>query len=368
LSADEYDTVTGFNTDSIETESGSDEDVYVDRLTDNEDDIRDLELLKKNTPSPADKVILKFLAIADLIIFCGIGLYVIFTGGGNAYSSIKGESVFGVNDLFFNPAYVLSSLNVTEKQTDFPEGMMNKFRTLYSVNNDTCAWLKSVDSSIDFVVMQAADNDKYLRKDFYLDYSIRGTVFMDYRNTVGRDRNSLSKNTVLYGHNFSVGSQMIFEDTQKYADLEYYKEHPIILMDTLYNSYKWKVIAAFECYPVEPGPDEFFYYWATDFTDDNTPGFVNEVLRRSFVVNPSVDVLPTDKFLTLSTCLHMPTKNGEVVGRFVTVCRLVRDGESAAVDTSLAYSNENRRMPGIWYEYNNITNPYTDTPVWDAFQ
>lgn len=339
----------------------------LDSLTDTDEEKKEIAKVKADIFKPSDKIIIKVLAIADAVLFLLIGLYIIFSGSGNAYSGIKRTSSFDFKELYYNSANsVFNELEAKIPESEFPYGIQEKFKTIYAANNDVVAWVKSIDSSIDTVVMQSADNDKYLRKDFYLEYAIRGTVFMDYRDNVGTEWNSLSKNTVLYGHNFSEGGQMIFEDIQKYQDLDYYKEHPVILMDTIYNNYKWKVLGTFACYPITEDP-ELFYYWYTDFCDENTVNFANEVTRRSYVVNPDVDVQPTDKFLTLSTCLHMKTVDGEVVGRYVLVARLVRQGESAMVNTDTAYANENRRMPQVWYDYNGITNPYTDTPIWVAY-
>lgn len=340
---------------------------YVDDLVNNAQDIKDIEKAKKNIMSTGDKVVIRFLAAADIILFVIIGVYVLLSGGGNAYDEIKGESAFSVKDTYYTSTEAMSGLKSAFSTPDYPEGMLEKFKALYSVNEDTVAWVKLVDSSIDMVVTQSSDNNKYLRSDFYHQYDIRGTVFMDYRDNISRDRNSLSKNTVLYGHSFSEANQMIFDDIKNYTDLEYYKSHPIILMDSIYNSYKWKVIGAFMVYPIDANARDLFYYWATDFSDDNTLAFANEVKLRSYVINPAVDILPEDKFLTLSTCIHIPTKGSEVVGRFVLVSRLVRDNENPAVDTSLAYENTDRRMPQVWYDYNGISNPYKDTPIWTAF-
>lgn len=340
---------------------------YVDDLVNNAQDLKDIERAKKKVLSSADKVIIRFLAFADIAMFIIIGMFVLLNGGGNAYDDVKGESAFSVQDSYYTSSEAMSNLKSAYADTGYPEYMLDKFKALYSVNKDTIAWVKLVDSSIDMVVTQASDNEKYLRKDFYLQYDVRGTVFMDYRNTVTKDWDCLSKNTVLYGHSFSEYNQMIFDDIKKYTDLDYYISHPIILMDTIYNSYKWKVIGAFMVYPIDASSSDLFYYWATDFSDDITIDYANEVKLRSYIINPSVDILPSDKFLTLSTCIHIPTKSGEVVGRFVLVSRLVRQGENPAVDTSLAYENEDRRMPQVWYDYNGITNPYTNTPVWSAF-
>ena len=189
---------------------------------------------------------------------------------------------------------------------------------------------------------------------------------MDYRNKVGKGSKTLSKNTIVYGH-YLQNFRGMFSDLDKYMDVEYYREHPIIEMSTLYSSYRWKIIGAFIAAAEAQYDNSLFYYWYDDFSDANTLGFANEVAFRSYFVNPSIDVQPDDKFLTLSTCSHSLDIGGMVNARFVVVARLVRDGEDPAVDTAAAYKNPTQRMPQYWYDKNGLTNPYSHYAIWDAF-
>ena len=159
----------------------------------------------------------------------------------------------------------------------------------------------------------------------------------------------------------------MFSDLDKYMDVEYYREHPIIEMSTLYKNYEWKIIGAMLAAVDEKYDNSLFYYWYDNFSDANTLGFANEVAFRSYFINPTIDIQPTDKFLTLSTCSHSMDIDGMVNARFVVVARMVREGESADVDVSAAYENPNQRMPQLWYDLNGLTNPYSHYAIWDAF-
>ena len=189
---------------------------------------------------------------------------------------------------------------------------------------------------------------------------------MDYRNKLGKGNSGLSKNTIIYGH-YLMNQRGMFSDLDKYMDVEYYREHPVIELSTLYNSYRWKIIGAFVAAINEDHDNGLFYYWYDDFTDSNTLGFANEVAFRSYFVNPAVDVQPDDKFLTLSTCSHSMDIGGVVNARFVVVARLMREGEGAEVDVNAAYANPDRRMPQLWYDQQGLTNPYSQYAIWDAF-
>ena len=356
------------DTASAPEEKDSSRSVYIDELNNDESDLRDIRLAKERVISRKDKRILSLLAGLDALVFLLIGLYLITTGSADEYDSIKGESVFDMKTPYYNSATVFTGvLEPSLSISSYPDGMQDKFRPLFSVNDDTVGWVRISGTPVDYVVVQSDTNSYYERKDFYENYSVRGIIFMDYRNILWDSVPTMSKNTVLYGHHMASDGT-VFTCLENYTDLDYYKEHPVIEYNTLYANYRWKIIGAFLNYPNDPSEgDDLFYYWFTDFSDENSVAFANEVAGRSFFVNPSVDVQPTDKFLTLSTCTYMLDRGSRVNARFVVVARLVRDGENPEVDVDQAYANENRRMPQLWYDIHDEENPYADVPIWRAY-
>ena len=104
----------------------------------------------------------------------------------------------------------------------------------------------------------------------------------------------------------------------------------------------------------------FKYYFTTLSTPERYASYLSELSQRS-LYDTGVDVLPTDKILTLSTCSH-EFENA----RFVVVARLVRKGESPTVDVSRASVNENPRYPQAYYDKKNKTNPYSDAYRWEV--
>lgn len=235
-----------------------------------------------------------------------------------------------------------------------PEGIMPKYAYLYAINQDLVGWLKVPNSIIDVQVVQGADNSEYLKKDFYGNYSRYGCPYLDYRN----DPKYLQKNTIVYGHHMSDG--LVFADLKKYQTIEGFQESPVIQFDTLYRSYTFKVYAAFVSNSREKDDGDYiFNYTVTDFgSNDNFMKYIAAVDERKYYTT-GVDILPTDKILTLSTCSYEFSD-----ARLVVIGRLLRDGESAAVDTTLATANENPRFPQAYYDKMGQTNPYADAPKW----
>lgn len=344
--------------------------LYLDGLHDTEEDKAAIETAKKDVMTPADKRIITILSILNVTVFVFIGIFLRMTGTGDAYGDIKSEVRFEAEDgpaVYYDASQAFGdTLKPNYTATQFPGGMLKGFEPLYATNNDTVGWIRIEDTNIDHVILQTDNHTDYDRHTYYGDYYVGGSIFMDYRNTLGKGGKGLSKNTILYGH-YLENQRGMFTDLDKYMDVEYYREHPVIEMSTLYGSYRFKIIGALIAAAEAKYDNALFYYWYDDFSDENTLGFANEVAFRSYFVNPSVDVQPTDKFLTLSTCSHSLDIDGMVNARFVVVARLIREGEDPSVDVSAAYDNPDRRMPQYWYDRQGLENPYKHYAIWDAF-
>ncbi len=241
-----------------------------------------------------------------------------------------------------------------------PAEVQPQYRAAYTENNDLVGWIVIPNTTINQPVLQAADNDYYMRRDFYKAYFRRGSVFMDYRNHI----DVFDKNTILYGHNY-LDSTM-FSDLEKYKDLEFYKTAPVIEFNTIYKNYKWKVFAVFLTTASPELDNNYVFNYIYPFmTDSNFADFVAEVGKRS-LYHTDVEVLPTDKILTLQTCsrdLDLSARKQEDV-RCIVMARLVREGESETVDVSKAVINENPKYPQLYYDKYKLQNPYINDEKW----
>lgn len=235
-----------------------------------------------------------------------------------------------------------------------PEGIMAKYAYLYAINQDLVGWVKIPNSTIDMQVVQAGDNQTYLKTDFYGNYSRYGCPYMDYRN----DPKYLNQNTIIYGHHMSDG--LVFADLKKYKTIDGFKESPIIEFDTLYRSYKFKIYAVMITNSKEEDDNGYiFNYTVPDFgSEANFTSYIAAVDERKLYTT-GVDIQPDDKLLTLSTCTYEFSD-----ARLVIIGRMVRDGEDASVDTTLAVANPNPRYPQAWYEKNGKTNPFAGAAQW----
>ena len=237
---------------------------------------------------------------------------------------------------------------------DFPSGMNLKYAYLYAINQELVGWLKIPGTNLDVQVVQTTDNEKYLKTDFYGKKSRYGCPYVDYRN----DAKYLDDNTVIYGHHMSDG--LMFSNLDKYKTIEGYKESPVIQYDTIYQTYYFKIVAAFVSNSLAEDDNGYiFNYTVTDFaSDEKFMSYVDEIRKRS-IFNTDVSVLPDDKLLTLSTCSYEFSK-----ARLVVVARLCRENEEPVVDTSSAVINTVPRYPQAWYDAKNMANRYKDDVNW----
>ena len=231
--------------------------------------------------------------------------------------------------------------------TDVPENnkdILPSFKKLLEINPDTVGYIKIDGTLVDYPVVKGTDNDYYLTHDFYKNESRSGTVMMDYRNKVTAVGHS--GNLVLYGHNMAVGTFFAplneywrtMYDSYDEPSKSFYKEHPVIRFDTLYEQAEWKVFG-FGLFNVAESRGEVYEYnQKLDFTsEDDFNDYIINIMDRSDIFT-DVDLKYGDDILTLSTCCWPYEGSGDTV-RLAIFARKIRKGESDSVDVEKAVGN-----------------------------
>ena len=237
----------------------------------------------------------------------------------------------------------------------FPQNLQLKYAKLYGENQEFVGYLSADGVNLNLPVVQAKDDKKYLEKNFKLQSTKYGCPFVTHLNNI----EPLDRNTVIFGHHMNNGT--IFGALDKYKTIDGFKKAPVITFNTLYKDYSWKVIAAIvtNAYTKDDNGYIFRYYFTELSTEENFSSYLNALSERS-LYDTGIDVLPTDKLLTLSTCSHEFTD-----ARFVVIARLVRPGESTDVDVTRATVNPSPRYPQAWYDKKGKTNPYKNAFQWE---
>ncbi len=308
--------------------------------------------LPRREDSPKEKVRKIVMDVSVIAIVCcaiAFGKYAIdYKAQVDSNDDIKEQLV--QTDTLDENKYVEAWQELFAQYPDirFPEGMDIKYSYLFAVNQDLVGWLKIANTSLDVQVVQSKDNDYYLNRDFYGKKSRYGCPYVDYRNDV----KELDDNTVVYGHHMSDG--LMFSNLDKYKTLQGYKESPLITFSTLYDTYTFKVFAAFISTD-SPATDGGFNYTVSEFSSDaKFTEFIDEVRLRS-LFNSDVSVQTDDKIITLVTCSHEFED-----ARLVVMGRMVRENESTTVNVAAATVNTSPKYPQAWYDKKNLQNPYAE--------
>lgn len=198
------------------------------------------------------------------------------------------------------------------------------------INADVKAWLKVPGTNINYPVLQSPsgyDAHYYLDKNIYRQTSRDGVIYAGSTCKFGTGSAGLSKNTVLFGHNWTnysaaprIGSasDVMFAQLTSYHYLNFAKAYPYIWFSTDSQEMAWVVFAAFYT-------DVSFNYIEPNPTDAGQAAIISGAKARSRH-NFDVDVNSSDKILTLSTCTRAYGSSDKQ--RFVVMARLLRSGET----------------------------------------
>ncbi len=314
---------------------------------------------KKAKKSPLFAVLCAVMCVA--IVACSI--FSVFSIG--SFLNSSSEEPAQTPDTNTNTGYNPYTTMVPRyKTTEYPAGISQQLVKAYSVNNDVVGWLHIPGTNVNTPIVQSKDNNYYLRYNFYGTNTKYGTAYIDYRCK----KNTLSTNTVIYGHNMPSGTH--FYDVHRYEDIEWYKQHPVITYTTLNGTYTFLVYTAFySTGSIKNNGGYFFNYIYPNMGPVSMAGYVEQIKQRA-IYTTGIDLKSSDRVITLSTCTHsLDAACGmDIDGRLVVVGRLLRAGESTDVDTSKAKANPNYRRPQIWYDKKGKKNPYANSVTWQPSQ
>jgi sortase B len=195
------------------------------------------------------------------------------------------------------------------------------------INPDVKGWLSVPGTNINYPVLFNGDSVYYyLDKDIYKQKSKNAVIYADPYVKFGSS-SQISKNTVLYGHNWTnysanprIGdaSDEMFAQLTAYHHLNVARAYPYIYYSTADQEMTWVIFAAFYT-------DVSFYYNIPDPDDAFYAQIISGAKARSRH-NFDVDVNTSDKILTLSTCTRAYGSSDQQ--RFVVMARLLRPGET----------------------------------------
>ncbi len=162
------------------------------------------------------------------------------------------------------------------------------------ITEDMVAWITIDGTNIDYPVMQAADNMKYLNLNPYGEYSLSGSIFMDSRNSADFSDDY----SILYGHHMEYG--VMFGALDEFLDETYMKNHSkgtLIVGRDGSVSYE---LGVFACMKV----NEYDMKMLEPDSLENISALISE---KASVLNTSIK--NSDHIMVLSTCTEPVSTN-----------------------------------------------------------
>jgi sortase B len=111
----------------------------------------------------------------------------------------------------------------------------------------------------------------------------------------------------------------MFGNLDKYKEQSYYKKHPTIQFDSIYEKGTYEIVYVFNSHIYEESEIAFKYYQMIDIASEKEFESDMNAMKEMSLYDTGVTPQYGDKFLTLSTCDY-----GEEDGRFAVFARRIQ--------------------------------------------
>ncbi len=201
----------------------------------------------------------------------------------------KGENSYGDITNKYTQNIEISEILQEEQPKAEKAPISVDFEALLEECADVIGWIYCPDTPINYPIVQAKDNDYYLRRLLDGTWNMAGSIFMDYRNAP----DFTDFNTVIYGHNMKNNS--MFTSLGNYKNQEYYEEHPVIYLLTPNKDYKLELIGGYFV-----NVDETDVY-SIPAAEEEMDALIEKAKQNSTFESKAA-INGGDRIVTLSTC------------------------------------------------------------------
>lgn len=209
------------------------------------------------------------------------------------------------------------------------EGMriQDRFTPLRQQNRDVVGWL-SIEGVVDEPVFQR-NNSYYLTHDATGAKNPTGALFLDENCNL----RTVPMQVLIHGHNMKEGAMFGSLKKYKVKDASFYREHPYITFDSLYESATYVIFAVAEV-NIVPGNMHYFPFWHQfTFNDEETFRQYVSLAKEYSRFKVDIDIQPGDRLLTLATC---SSEDDNL--RLIVMARMLRPDENKVMLANQIYS------------------------------
>lgn len=213
------------------------------------------------------------VALIGVIIFCGYKVIPQLIDGQKANQEKE----------------AISDIIKAEDENRFSQKAYN---ALKEENSDFVGYLKFDSGILALPVVQAKDNDYYLRRSFYKEYNDQGIPFLDYNCSLN------SQNIVIYGHNVYYDDNAMFSPLSFLTDQEKYEENKTF---KFYLDGQIRYYEIVNVYIVDTNELNFDFQ-KTDFKDEDEFNQWYATVLQNNVIDSGKTLTFNDNFITFQTC------------------------------------------------------------------
>ena len=208
--------------------------------------------------------------------------------GGILYSQFGTKKSYDYTDYYVESKP--DKINTNDKEASEKELSLSLFK---KNNKDIVGIIVFDDRAIYEPIVQAPDNDFYVRRNIEKQYANAGIPF------ISADGNIDSQNVVIYGHS-SKWSNIIFTPLMSYIDSTYYDKHPTFEFITENETRTYKIFDVMNIDLNNLNDSLEFTQTAWDTTNEFN-SFISDSINRGFY-KTSETASYDDKLMTLVTC------------------------------------------------------------------
>ena len=246
------------------------------------------------------KRILQNLALALCLIVFGLSIWNLFHiwqeyhAGDQIYHSIKEQASLPETESApaSSPSTQADSSEPAETSDPSLPASLVDLDSVKEINEDTIGWIQIPDTNVDYPILQADDNEEYLRRTITGESNKAGSIFVDYRTK----EPFREANTLIYGHNLLDGK--MFANLMKYEEKDWWEEHPLIYIQTEESVQAYEV---YSCYRTRD--TSYTYTFGLETETEDYQNYLNYSLNRA-LYSTGIEPEDTEQTLTLSTCTN----------------------------------------------------------------
>lgn len=206
------------------------------------------------------------------------------------------------------------------------------FKELQKINPDVIGWLRVNETHINYPLVQAENDDKYMNTDAEGKYSLSGAIFLHCENKP----DFTDFNNIIYGHHME--KNMLFGDIGLFAEKKFFDEHKY---GNLYFNGKDHGIEFYALVQADAYNERIFNVCPD--TSEAKRAYLREI-RANALYKRDIKITESDHLVLLTTCTSDMTN-----GRNILVGRITKQvyPEKVVKNTGTGLKDAILRIPPV---------------------